>query len=265
MHDRVYSSPTPLIGITGRQALGSLIGAPQGFADAPIDIYLREYAQAVTAAGGVAVHIPLEAGPTAIIDRLDALIIAGGEDVDPSFYGQEPDARTSTVDPVRDRIEMALLAAAAERRIPVLGICRGQQLINVAYGGSVIQDLETPGCEAHMTGRIPRAERAHAVVFDHGSTAYELYGPSTTVNSFHHQAVDRLGDGVQATGWAPDGTIESIEVLGSPITAVQWHPECFDRDPIFDWLIAKARACSPATCADSDDTANRCRAVAHAE
>jgi putative glutamine amidotransferase len=265
VHDPASHTTAPLIGITGRQALGSLIGAPPGFSDAPIDIYLREYAQAVALAGGLAAHLPLETDPKAIVGRLDALIIAGGEDVDPRLYGQAPGPRTSVVDPMRDEIEIALLKAARDRDIPVLGICRGQQLINVAYGGSLYQHLEPFGSESHMAGERPREHRSHEVSFEHGSVVFDLYGPNAVVNSFHHQAIDRLGVGITATGWASDGTIESIEVSDAPIAAVQWHPECFGRDPIFRWLVELARNHSLASATVSVEPPNVLAAMADAE
>lgn len=245
MIDISQLSRPPLIGITGRQARGSLIGSPSGFADAPIDIYLREYAQSVALAGGVAVHIPLETNAVALAERLDGLIIAGGEDVDPRRYGQVPGPHTPIVDPQRDEVELAMLKSAAARGIPVLGVCRGQQLINVAYGGTLIQHLEAGTGESHMGTPYPRSYRVHEVSIEPGTVAHSLYGDSTMVNTFHHQAVDRLGEGLAISGRASDGTIESIEVLGAPIIAVQWHPECFSGDPIFEWLVNEASNHTP--------------------
>lgn len=239
------SSPAPIIGITGRQSRGSLIGSPDGFADTPIDIYLREYAQSVAQAGGIAVHIPLETDAAGIIDRLDGLLIAGGEDVDPRRYGQVPGAHTPRVDPLRDETEISLLRAAADRGLPVLGICRGQQLINVAFGGTLVQHLDPGHGESHMAAQYPRGYRVHQVAFTEGTVAHQLYGARSSVNSFHHQAVDQPGEGIVVAGVASDGVIEAIEVADRPIVAVQWHPECFGGDPIFDWLIDRARALSP--------------------
>lgn len=245
MKDTAHLSRPPLIGITGRQARGSLIGAPSGFVDAPIDIYLREYAQSVARAGGIAVHIPLETDAFALAERLDGLIIAGGEDVDPRRYGQVPGPHTPIVDPQRDEVELAMLESAIARGIPVLGVCRGQQLINVAYGGTLIQHLEPGAGESHMGTPYPRSHRVHEVSLSPGTVAHTLYGSSAQVNTFHHQAVDRLGDGLVVSGRAPDGIIEAIEVPGAPIIAVQWHPECFSDDPIFGWLVEHARRHTP--------------------
>lgn len=231
----------PLIGITGRQASASLIVAPPGFADAPIDIYFREYAQSVTLAGGIPVYVPLEIDPEAMVEKIDGLILAGGEDVDPRLYGQEPGEHTGTSDPMRDAVEIALIHAARKQNVPILGVCRGQQLINVAYGGSLIQHLEPAAGEPHMAEQMNRTTHVHEVAFAPGSIARRLYGSTTSVNTFHHQAIDRSGEGVQATGWAPDGTIEAIEIPGSQIVAVQWHPECFGGDPMFEWLVRQAR------------------------
>ncbi|MBU3994483.1 MAG: gamma-glutamyl-gamma-aminobutyrate hydrolase family protein [Actinobacteria bacterium] len=240
------TSHPPLIGITGRQSRGNLIGSPDGFADAPIDIYLREYAQSVALAGGIAVHVPLETDAASMIDRLDGLIIAGGEDVDPRLYGQVPGPHTPRVDPLRDETEIALLRAADARGIPVLGVCRGQQLINVAFGGTLIQHLESGDRESHMSTPYPRAHRVHEVSLTPGTVAHDVYGDLTRVNSYHHQAIDRPGEGVVVTGMSPDGIIEAIEIAGRPIIAVQWHPECFSGDPIFTWLVDRARFHTPA-------------------
>ncbi len=231
----------PLIGITGRRAAADLIGAPAGFEDAPVDIYLEEYAASARLAGGLPVHIPLEVDATALIEHLDGLILAGGEDVDPELYGQERGEHTTPGDGLRDRAEIALLAAAVEKGVPVLGICRGQQLINVAFGGTLIQHLDgTDNQDEHFHGHRPRRERVQEVTFEPGSVLHQAYGDAIRVNSFHHQAIDAPGTGVRVIGRAQDGVIEAIEVDGTEVIAVQWHPECFAGDPIFDRFVDTA-------------------------
>lgn len=239
----MHSTParSPLIGITGRRAVASLIGAPPGFEDAPVDIYLEEYASSARQAGGTPVHIPLEVNAEALVACLDGLILAGGEDVDPQLYGQERGEHTVPGDGLRDRGELALLRAAIELGVPVLGICRGQQLINVAFGGTLIQHLEeSEDLQAHFHGHRPRVERVQEVTFEPDSLLHEAYGARIEVNSFHHQAIDQLGDGVRAVGRASDGIVEAIEVEGADVVAVQWHPECFPGDPLFERFVHTA-------------------------
>lgn len=230
------STAAPLIGITGRTHAAGMIGAPKGFADAPLDVHLNEYASSVIQAGGLPVHIPMGVDTGAIVSRLDGLIIAGGEDVDPRRYGRQPDPRTSSGDGSRDELEIGLLQAALAQRVPVLGICRGQQLINVALGGTLIQHLEGAQGLRHNASEIHRYERVHEVSFRSGSVLHRIYGDGARVNSFHHQAVERLGTGLSAVGHADDGVIEAVELADADVIGVQWHPECFGSDPVFHWF-----------------------------
>lgn len=234
----------PLIGITGRRGRGSLLGGPSGFHDAPLEIYLSEYASSVAKAGGIPVNLPFDSDPRGVAGRLDGLLLSGGEDVDPRLYGQAPGLHTIKVDPLRDRFEVQLLDAAIARGVPVLGICRGLQVINVALGGTLIQHLSDGDGESHGSWAYPRQERVHRVVLLPGSRGAQLYGPETEVNSFHHQAIDQLGDDLVATGRASDGVIEVIEHRSAALLGVQWHPEVFGSDQSFSWLIETAAATS---------------------
>lgn len=231
----------PLIGLTGRQVPARVLGVPHGWADARIEAYFGEYAQAVTACGGLALHTPLAADPQALALRCDGFVFSGGEDVDPGRYGGLLTAATSAVDPQRDEFEMALFEAALALGKPILGICRGAQLINVARGGTLIADLAVGEGTSHASYAYPRAHRRHTVRFIEGTLGHRLYGPSTSVNSFHHQAVDRPGRGVAITGRACDGVAEAIELDGAPVLGLQWHPECFDIDPAFGWLVETSK------------------------
>ncbi|MDR6866671.1 putative glutamine amidotransferase [Microbacterium resistens] len=237
-----HTARPPLIGITGRRKTASLIGAPSGFADAPLETYFSEYATSVLAAGGLPVHLPLDAPPSALADRLDAIIVTGGDDVDPRRYGQPPGAHTLTVDPERDDFESLLMEEAITRRLPLLGICRGAQLLNVVRGGTLRQHLALGEGESHGSYAYPRAYRAHEVRTVPGSVVESLYGASVRVNSFHHQAVERPGSGVSVTGTAPDGVVEAIELDGLPALGLQWHPEALAGDPVFGWLVERARS-----------------------
>ncbi|MGE0216644.1 gamma-glutamyl-gamma-aminobutyrate hydrolase family protein [Mycolicibacterium sp.] len=227
----------PIIGISGRRITAAPLGVPAGFRDAPVDAYFSEYATAVHRAGGVPVHLALDSDPDAVIAHVDGVLLAGGEDVDPVRYGRRPGPLTTWIDPGRDAFEIAVFEAAVAAGVPVLGICRGAQLINVARGGSLITDLPVGTGESHASYAYPRTARRHAVTFQRGSAMWRLYGPSATVNSFHHQAVDAPGSGVEISGVADDGVAESIEIPGLAVIGVQWHPECFGADPVFDWLV----------------------------
>lgn len=190
------------------------------------------YVRSVLLAGGVPVILSPVLGPSfaaRALDGMDGLVLTGGEDIDPAWYGAQPSPHLYPPSRERDLFELALLAVARQRELPVLGICRGIQLVNVGLGGTLVQDLpsERPGPVAHDPGSA-RDARSHAVRLQEGSrAAAALGGTGLTVNSFHHQAVDRLADGLRATGWSEDGVIEAVE---SPpdapwLLAVQWHPE----------------------------------------
>lgn len=243
--DIISTAPSParpLIGISGRRLRGSAIGAPHGFADAPLEAYLSEYSTSVIHAGGLPVHLPMDAAPAELVDRLDGVVIVGGDDVDPRRYGRAPGPFTVVVDPQRDEFEAALIEAAIDGAVPLLGVCRGAQLLNVVRGGTLHAHLEHGEGESHGSYAYPRGHRVHDVRTAPGSITQALYGETTRVNSFHHQAVDAPGRGVVVTGWAPDGIVEAIELEGLPVLGVQWHPEVFHTDPVFRWLIEQASA-----------------------
>ena len=174
------------------------------------------YLAALSAAGGAgtALYCPgLDTG-------FDGLILAGGGDPDPALFGQRP-AGSNPPDSRRDRAELTLLEAYAGAGKPVLGICRGMQLINIWAGGTLIQDLG----ERDLTHRWAGADRAHPVEAAPGSALAALYGRRFWVNSAHHQGVDCLGAGLRATAWSPDGVIEGLEHETLPVFGVQFHPE----------------------------------------
>lgn len=232
---RQRTGSRPLIGISGRRAPASVLDVPSGFADAPLDVYLSEYASSIARAGGIPVHLSPDADVTDLIAHLDGVIISGGADVDPRRYGQVPAEHAGPYETDRDAFEFSLVAAALDANVPLLGICRGNQLLNVFHGGTLIQHLAIGEGESHGSYAYPRAHRVHDVTFEAGSIAQRLYGEITRVNSFHHQAVDVPGEGVRVTGLSPDGIVESIEFDGG--MGVQWHPECFGSDPVFEWLV----------------------------
>ena len=164
-----------------------------------------------------------------MLDGMSGLVLTGGEDVDPARYGSAPHPALGEVHAGRDAFEIALVLAARARRLPTLAICRGVQVVNVALGGSLVQDLpsERPSTTAH-DGQADRADRAHEVRVIPGSRLAAAMGAtSATINSMHHQAVARIGDGLAAVAHAPDGVIEGLEwkVDDWWMTGVQWHPE----------------------------------------
>jgi putative glutamine amidotransferase len=233
----------PLIGTTGRRLLAAqLVGVPQQMLDASVDVHFAEYTDKITDAGGVPVQLTRSADPLAVIEHLHGLLLAGGGDIDPRRYGATPGVGHGVFEPERDRFESALLAAAIERGIPVLGICRGAQVINVHFGGTLIPHLPDDVGEAHSSTGYPRNERTHEVVFEAETQLGEMYGERCRVNSFHHQAVGDVGDDLVVAAVAGDGVIEAIEHRHHAVLGVQWHPEMLaDLEPCFDWLIRKAK------------------------
>lgn len=197
-----------------------------------------DYCRSVALANGAPVLIPLELSEHAwrrIYERLDGLLFPGGVDVSPSFYGEEPHPQLGQVDDALDEAELALARWALADRMPVLGICRGIQLLNVAAGGSLYQDLgaQLPGSLLHACPDTPRAHALHiapgtrlAAALDEHSASGEYRASPIRVNSRHHQAVKDVAPGFVATAHAPDGIIEGIEMIDAPLViGAQWHPE----------------------------------------
>lgn len=190
------------------------------------------YVRAVLAAGGVPLVLsPLLGASLAsrALDGIDGLILTGGEDMDPAWYGASPSPLLSPPSRERDLFELALFGIARQRRLPILGICRGIQLINVAMGGTLFQDLPTeyPGRVEHRPEGA-RDARSHRVRLQAGTRAAEaLAGTAVTVNSSHHQAIRQLAPGLIASGWTDDDLIEAAETPPDTpwLLAVQWHPE----------------------------------------
>jgi len=231
----------PLIGLPGRRKTGeSIKGFPPVLADSQLDLYFAAYARGVLEAGGLPVHLPFDAPPAAYVEPLDAVLLTGGADLDPSLYDAESETDLFPPEPQRDNFELDLLDASAEADLPVLGICRGLQLLNVHAGGSLHQDVP-----AHSRFDVVPETLTHSVALEADSEIGQLYDkPTIEVNSLHHQTVDRLGDGFRVTAMSPDGTVEAIESLSRPWIAVQWHPEMMTSrptDPLFSWLVERAK------------------------
>jgi putative glutamine amidotransferase len=238
----------PLIGISAYCEQ-----ARWGVWEAPAMVLPRRYADRVSAAGGIPVLLPPVPGIEDALGRLDGLVLSGGGDIDPARYRAEPAPETTSVREERDTAEFALLAAAMERQLPVLGICRGLQIINVARGGSLHQHLPAVvGHDGHAP--VPGSFGAHPVHVAPGSRLAGILGRDEvdapiTMPTHHHQAVDQLGDGLVRTAWAADGTIEAFELDagadGPFMVAVQWHPEAGDDLSLFRALVSAALAGTP--------------------
>jgi putative glutamine amidotransferase len=234
----------PVIGICT-----ALERARWGLWDQEAVLLARSYVEAVQQAGALAVMLPpderLLERPEEALDLLDGLVLAGGADIDPLGYGQESHPQTSDTVPERDNFEIALVRAAIERDLPVLGICRGMQLINVAYGGTLLQHLpERFGHHEHL--RVPGTFDGadHDVELIEGSLAARAAGETHhATKSHHHQGVDRLGEGLRVTGCsAMDGLPEAIEMPGRRfVLGVQWHPEADRTSRVVAALVAEAR------------------------
>jgi putative glutamine amidotransferase len=225
-----------LIGITMRQELET-----ERF-------YLaRYYSEALEAAGGVPLHMPLiphtEFVKT-VVSRLDGVLLPGSaSDVDPLRYGREPHAKLGTVHPLRDETDLLVLKEAEERRLPLLAICYGMQVWNVFRGGSLIQDIasEVPSALKHEQG-APRERRSHRVTFHPESLPARLVGEeSGVVNSHHHQALEQIGQDLHATAWSSDGLVEAVEDMrsGRWSLGVQWHPEMgWEKDKLSEGIFS---------------------------
>ncbi|MDZ8170928.1 gamma-glutamyl-gamma-aminobutyrate hydrolase family protein [Microbacterium xanthum] len=209
-----------------------------------------EYADPVEAAGGVPVLLPPTAGVDELLDSLDGLVISGGQDVHPGRYGCAPESGRR-YDPERDAFEIALVRGARERGLPLLGICRGLQVVNVAFGGTLVVDLPATADHAPVLAAADQARIRHDVDIVAGSALAAVYGTTRhRVNTIHHQAVDVVAEGFRVSARADDGVVEGLDGPdGWPFWAVQWHPEklldpaeAAAEAPLFAALVAAAHA-----------------------
>ncbi|TQN42231.1 anthranilate synthase component 2/putative glutamine amidotransferase [Blastococcus colisei] len=210
----------PLIGITTYREQ-----ARWGTWDVPAILLPAAYADAVAGAGGEPVLLPTGAIGSEVVARLDGLVVSGGADVDPARYGQPAGPRTTVLRPERDESELLALRAALDRDLPLLAICRGMQLLNVALGGDLVQhlpDVEDTGIHDPGPGRYQGRE----VRTEPGSELHRLLGPTAAVACHHHQALGRIAPELTPSAWAEDGVVEAVEAVGRRFClAVQWHPE----------------------------------------
>jgi putative glutamine amidotransferase len=217
----------------------------------------------VFAAGGMPVALPqLSAAIAPALDALDGIVLAPGRDIDPSRYGQDPHPMLAATEPLRDAFELQLVTAALDRELPILGMCRGIQTLNVALGGTLAQDVSLISSEhpsdpgwvrwkaveaAALTGAPMPPHPRHKITIEPGSILADTLGRTEIeVDSFHHQAIDRLAPGLAVVARSPDGVIEAIELPGRAVLAVQWELQEEARiDPrfqaVFDWFVQAAR------------------------
>ena len=228
---------SPLIGITTSRI--------QADASRPfLQAVLSTYTDAVYSAGGLPVLIPAGvAGPPLmeLFARMDGILLSGGGDLDPARYQQTPRIELRQVDAARDEMEIDLARMAADARKPLLAICRGLQVVNVARGGDLYQDIASslPTGAGHDQPEGMEQETVHVVEIREGSRLRGIVGQSSLgTNSFHHQAVDRVGSGLRVTARAPDGIVEAMELEEHPFgLCVQWHPEKMPDHPIMRSLF----------------------------
>ncbi len=235
---------SPLIGITANALLEGL--KESGRRGDVENAVPQAYVDAVEDAGGTPVLIPLVRNPSTahrILESLDGLLLSGGGDIDPALYGEEPDPNLKVVDVEKDKLEKELIARALAKNYPLLGICRGMQILNVVAGGTLIQDI--PSTARSSIQHLQRATAPvpiHRITLKKGSHLQKIAGQaSLRVNSYHHQAVKKIAPGFEITATAPDGIVEGIEsrrhrfVLG-----VQFHPEMMFREfPVFKKIFQK--------------------------
>ncbi|MGF1427589.1 gamma-glutamyl-gamma-aminobutyrate hydrolase family protein [Kitasatospora sp. LaBMicrA B282] len=222
--------------MTGRPVVGITTYLEQsawGVWDQPAAVLPALYVTAVSAAGAVPVLLPPQpvGDPHALLARLDGLVLAGGPDIEPARYAAAPDPHTGTARPQRDAWELALTEAALVRDLPVLGICRGLQVLNVLRGGTLVQHLpDRTGDRTHQIARATFHRREVRIATD--SLVGRILGPRAEVLCYHHQAVDELGAGLRAVAHSSDGMVEAIEVPGARFAiGLQWHPEADPADP----------------------------------
>jgi putative glutamine amidotransferase len=211
--------------------------------DLPAALIPLAYVRGIESAGGRALLVPpSEEGIEETLDAVDGLLFSGGSDIDPAEYGHDAHPETNGVRPERDRGELALLIAALERDMPVLAVCRGSQVLNIARGGDLVQHLpDTVGDEKHK--HTPGVFADHDVDVKTESRLGSLLGDRAPVKSHHHQGFGRVGEGLVETAWAEDGTLEALEDPDKRFAVgVLWHPEAGEGAALFRALVDEARA-----------------------
>jgi putative glutamine amidotransferase len=236
---------TPIIAVSAyRLPVGRVTGWPRGAIAAP-DVYV----DAILRAGGMPALIPWTRDTSVedILERFDGLLLIGGGDVEPARYGAPSHQSVYGVDPLRDEFEIGLARKAATEELPVMAVCRGIQLVNVAFGGTLHQHLpDLPGLHSHGRPQEEEPWVDHEVKVSESSRIAEATGRATLIGrASHHQGIDRVGEGLSAVAWTDDGVVEAIEADRGWVVGVQWHPEQTAADDpaqqaLFDALVTRA-------------------------
>lgn len=239
-----------LIGITASYLRGDSVDFNHKHLIENREYYLldQKYCQAVERSGGLPIIIPFSQSIEDIkplLDQLDGIIFSGGADIHPLYYGEEPQKGLGGVLPHRDQFEMKLMKYLLQKdKFPILAICRGLQILNVVQGGTLYQDLRKEENNAHLCPMIPVNLGAHSALVEKDSLLESILGlEKISVNSYHHQAIKKLGKNLLVNLKAPDGIIEGLEMKGKKLLALQWHPELMDGEvakTIFDQFISWA-------------------------
>ncbi len=226
----------PVVGITTY-----VVPAKWSYWELEAALIPADYVHAVEKAGGRALLVPPSSdGIEETLDALDGLVFSGGPDLDPELYSQSAHAETAGIETERDRAELTLLQAALDRDMPVLAICRGSQVLNVARGGDLVQHLpDVVGDERHK--HTPGAFADHEVTVEDGTRLSALLGDHTPVKSHHHQGIGRVGEGLRVSAHAEDGTAEAVEDPSHRFAlGVLWHPEAGEDMKLFEELVREA-------------------------
>ncbi len=230
----------PLIGVTGRRWPASRLGesVPVAMSGLRFDLHFTDYVHSIALAGGLPVELTRDAEPSEMVEHLDGLVLSGGADVEPSRYGATNGDQLGPLEVDRDEWEFALYRAARLRELPVLAICRGFQLVNVAHGGTLNQHVELDEGAGHPQWDIDGHTATHDVTCINETIISALLGERIAVNSLHHQTVHELGEGLVPSAYASDDVIEGFESADGQVLGVQWHPELLRApDPTFEWLV----------------------------
>lgn len=215
----------PVIGISGNQ----LLKAISAFEGTSVSYTPQNFVNGVQQAGAAPLILPVgsEEAARTYVGLIDALILTGGHDVNPMRYNESPHKRLQAIFPQRDTFDLALLDAAIKKGIPVLGVCRGMQIVNVYYGGSLYQDIDSQLGD-QVLQHIQKSSfdiPIHKISVEKESYLHQITGKEMMVNSFHHQAIKVVGKGLNVVANSPDGIIEAVEAKDADVLAIQWHPE----------------------------------------
>jgi gamma-glutamyl-gamma-aminobutyrate hydrolase PuuD len=244
----------PIIGITGELEATRWRNWIREAVVSPVS-----YTRAVERAGGAPLILPPVPSDSvsSLIAKIDALVVAGGRDVDPSLYNQAPHEQTDAPDHRRDRFEILMTRAAIDADLPFLAICRGMHILNVARGGTLIQHLpDRLGSESHKPDPVKMT--IHDVQISAASKLGGVLGATAQVPAAHHQAIDRIGSGLLTVAWTPDQVVEAVELQGHRFgIGVQWHPEESDDARLFEALVAAAKTAPAAPAPAAEVTGGR--------